>query len=645
MKKTYKILAAVASAILVFAAMVGCSASIEDIQLDAPVVTAESKFGANVITWGKIDKASEYYVYRQEVLPPETDDEDEEEKYTKLEYLGTVNQITRSDDELYYVDFITISNVMEEGKTYHYTVEALAGDGSDARFGFAEITDKSFVRGVGSVNVTVAAGNMPAFGTKVPDPEKTTFKAYTSNNVINANSGAKVIIEPDVLADGKAVKTNSYAELVGFGSYGIFPNEYDSYVYQIWGGTGVDNPMILPLPGTYRIATSNSAGDRYYEDSDYVYAEETVTVSVDKALSNTYSVPSFNCNQKNNLVEISWDASKVNAAAGVTYKLYKTEYEMCWSNVAGKNVYNFGEIAEVKAEITTIALENGGFGYSCYDKVEEGKEYFYFLQAYLGNDLIGVNWNSVVSYSISEKDLKKSWECNFDSEFGDTYFATVDETTKAIKSIDYYAGFVIPVKNVTTKLTRSIFNVKTGYHDIVTITPTIGELDGKMYFVVEDKALPLFKENDIEIKYTLTVTDGIGVDTVYYWNASDYSNVEYANVNIVYSTLKEIAANKAVYTVEVADYFNPENDLSKVTVKVLVLAEVNASSATTMGSKFTMQTYKVTGFTKDAPSKDIELTNLEAGTNYQVIFAVEYAGTEENLSWGPRKEYFTTLTE
>lgn len=647
MKKTYKWLAAAAGSLLVLAAMVGCSASIEDIQLDAPVVTAESKFGANVISWEKIDKASKYYVYRQEVIPADKKAKEEapKEEYTKLEYLGAVNQISRSDEELYFVDSISISNVMEEGKTYHYTVEALAGDGSDARFGLAEVTDKSFIRGVGAANVTVAEGNMPAYGTKVTAPEKTTFKAYVSNNVFNYNAGGRVVIDSDVLADNKAVRTYSYAELVGFGEYGMYTNGVE-YVCQIWGGTGVDNPMTLPLPGTYKIATYNQAGNNYYQDSEFVYAEETVTVSLDKVLSQTYTTPYFNISVNNNLVNLSWTSPKVNVNAGVTYKLYKADYEYRWSNKAGKDVYNLGEIAEVEAEISTIADADGSLDYECYDKVEEGKKYIYFLQAYLGDDLIGANWRSVSAGQIAEKNLKgQSWEIGFDPSFKETAVGTFDEKTNKVTAFDYYAFFNVPVTNATATLTRAVINAETGLHDEVTVTPAIEETYTDMYFVVEDKALPFLTGKDAGYKYTLTITDEDGMVSIYYWIADGYRVPEYAYLDFASVTEKEVTANKAVYTVELVNSSEPEVDLSKVTVKAIVFAEVDASSKTTLGSKYTIKSYKFSGFKKDALSKDVELDKLEAGTDYKVIFVIEYDTTIENTYYGSSVDNFTTLAE
>lgn len=602
---------------------------ISTISIKDPEVTAESKFGAVVLTWDKVDMADVYYIYRADPIATEeakkAKKDDDATKYSDKKFIGSVYN-TSTTEQLTFVDFISIGNILEEGKEYVYTVEAIAGDASDARFANTEyIEKKEFVRGSAEVKVTIAEGNAPAYGTKLPAPEKTTVIDYTGNLELNRLNGGRIQVLPDTIADDKAIGTIAYVEFTAT------PDTYRTYgsrVVQQWVSINDSNDGIIQLtiPGEYNVATyNNMKGGDYYEASDMTFAEETVKFNLEAKKAWLGSVSSYSVNQLTNCASISWAADKKATDAGVTFKLLKAEFNNGYYNFADGNIDVIGDITEVDISNMKVTYNtNGSSSYSVIDStIDVTKKYYYFLQVWIGDEIISGEYASFTP-SNNEIDITYFAVSDF-TQVQDAVVVNVDSTR------DYYAYFTANniVKDVTAKAYVEKFSSEKGYGEAeevsVTLDETVtGDDTSKYLFNILRKGIAKLEKGE-SWKYTVVLTAKTGEIYKVVWTESSYIAADPVGV----ASITIDAMNSATVTTATSTSFPvvlttmTGTDLTKVTVKLVFKKEVGASYAYTV---YTMKDFAldpgVVGIPQFDATKTFSATDLTPDATYQVSATV-----------------------
>lgn len=618
MKKLLKtMLASLALAALVVSC--GTAFQIGNINLDDPEVKAESKFGGVLLSWDKVDMADTYYIYRAEPVEADAKKAKSDAAYEEKEYIGYINK-SKASGKIYFADKIRVGNVLEEGKTYQYTVEAIAGDGSDARVAAtADEADKQYARGTCVVEVTIAEGTAPAFGSKVTAPTKTTFINYATSEELNRSSGAKIQVLPDELDDDRFINTYSYVECTALpATYSTNIPGVGDEVLQFW--TNADSIVYLPLPGEYTVYSYNSAETDYYIESDKVAAEETVKVSYgeNEDTGKYGTISNFDASVGSGAASavITWKADK-KAAANYSYKLLKGEYTSVYSDYNLSTVPAFKELVEV--DISTMKKEaaaDGSITYTVIDNtVEAGKNYAYFLQAIAEGKARWSDWDY-----FTVNDNLNATQLSGTNSVDETVYVNIDATK------DYYAfkevTFGKGAKDKTTAIVEK-WNPETGYGEAAAVAVTveetpISEEDSLYQWNIIQKGITSIEEDEA-LKYTVTMTDAEGNKKVWYWYTYLTCKPTAARATLNRITVLSKTATSANLEIKIGVL--PDTKLEDVSVKLIVKKLINGGDSYTF-VPVTVKAFELDPAVGSAPARTAtgtaQLTDLIKETDYSV---------------------------
>jgi len=667
MKKSQSFLSAAAGALLVLAAFVGCSDAPEigTIQIANPEVKAESIFGANKITWADVDNATNYIVYRQLVTEEEVEVKTKkgttteiQEVLSELEEVGTV-YATASALDYKVLDYAyngSKNKILNEGAKIRYTVEAYRTDAVDGRAIATSEDLINFVHGKGTVDVTIAEGNMPAKGTQLAAPTTAEVKVST-----RASNGAAIVeVTPDTIANDETVLT--YLRCYANGT-----NDKDG-IYWNYASAGWWTSTELEFPGLYDVYTYNVwnvSDNTYYDESEKVLAKEAVEVKA--TTSNEYNVPYITASSNNKVITLTWEADKTLTAANPTFTVSKYIVKRSWENNSdgGRYVYTILEkVGEVSIADKTVGT-NGTSGYVAYDKdvkaLPDGEYYQYILTAKAG-EWIGRKVSNTASYTDGET----TW--NFtQSPYNGSRSVNYDYLTEDIKDKDgnkigtkytnkvnyYINGEVKLAKGETLKLTVSKYSTSTGLSaetDLKLEATTVQNYsDGSSYVVftaINKDVARLNSANDEYYEYKLYNTNKYGLVKVYSWTDSTWDETKYL-YNSVSLSVTTVTSTKDSITIPVTiDSYGQNVTVAGTTVRV-VYSYVNKDKT------ITTKVLDTNGFEEDSTSaalnkpskeKEIKITGLPADTTIDYyVFAIDANGVATTIS--PSTGSVTTLTE
>lgn len=366
-------------ALALTALIIGCNSetdySLMEIKLATPKVTGTSKFGANLIEWEDVNHARLYRIYRK-------GGDDSEEKL-----LATVQP-----GKEYYADFIDVENILSEEVTYTYRVEAARSEYSRAATTVQYYdTDDSYKNSSASVDITVTAGNAPAYDSKAPTPTSASLNSY----IAKTNKDSKISIKQDSLADGKTMETYGYAHLTG--GYGFWDTVQNKWYNFQFGG---DTAFSIPYPGTYKIYAYNivKGGNAFYAPSKYVHLD---TIKIGSTNDVKYFTNSYVSANDDGTISVIYAISKDCVTEGVTYKIVRgvlESYNRYDNTVSDGNIRAITDLTTLDIAFTSYEDIDGVKIYKSTDKdVKEGVQYIYFFQGLVDGELKVANISSATS--------------------------------------------------------------------------------------------------------------------------------------------------------------------------------------------------------------------------------------------------------
>jgi len=654
--------------------------------LAAPEVKVESKFGENVITWSVVDHAREFYIYRAEkpveAVVEETPAEDTpaaqiyakknkkdepapeepepeapavEEPVYDWTYLGKSTQTHGGS----YYDTVSTTNKLKDGATYIYKVVA---SGNTARAAKTEeektpeiiyvpTEDFYYTDSYGTAEVTVTAGNIPAYMSALPAPEAS-FTSWTDE------TGAIRFAANQSTPNDRLLSTSAYAKFTGNIEDFVKVNGGTTNTTwpagSLYGQAFFEDDIItefsddgLTVPGTYTVYVENVPGkyvstyyattfegelSKYYRNSEAVAAAETIVIPHVHDLE----VPSLTITDTADtpVTTLTWNDQ--NLAEGATLVIQRAEYDYD----SKYYVSNLTALDLSKASKLT-SYNVAGKVYSTYtfeDKdVELGKKYIYFASVVKEGAA-----SNVYAYYI---DVVKASAYTT----GFTFDLQVSADKKSATGIVNYTINYTNLKSV--KVTRAVYNNKTGLGaatELTLDTLEVKEWLGKTYVYIADKNLPKLSYKDGDLYYIYEVTYVTEDSAEYKAHASAFAswNEEYGVATPLTSYALNVtdildnSASKVFFQI----YFDSLSnvDVSKLKVEYLV-REVKSTTPTTY---LVVGTGVIDTFTADTTSKTAVVSKIfsipSKNTDYIYEFQAFYDG---ELAVGQNISFTEKVTE